>query len=38
MHPDGSRIAFSSGRYEAEIWVMENFLPINKKEGRGGNK
>lgn len=32
IHPDGSRIAFSSGRYEAEIWVMENFLPEEKTE------
>jgi Tol biopolymer transport system component len=36
-HPDGSRIAFSS--YGAswknpEIWVMENFLPEEKTEGK----
>jgi len=27
IHPDGQRIAFSSGEPSAEIWVMENFLP-----------
>ena len=27
IHPDGQRIAFSSGKAGAEIWVMENFLP-----------
>jgi len=27
IHPDGKRIAFTSGKTGAEIWVMENFLP-----------
>jgi Tol biopolymer transport system component len=27
IHPDGQRIAFTSGKPGAEIWVMENFLP-----------
>jgi Tol biopolymer transport system component len=27
IHPDGQRIAFSSGKPGAEVWVMENFLP-----------
>lgn len=28
VHPDGRRIAFIAGQvYEAEVWVMENFLP-----------
>ena len=27
VHPDGDRIAFTSGVYDEEIWVMENFLP-----------
>jgi Tol biopolymer transport system component len=26
-HPDGRRIAFTSGHRAAEVWVMENFLP-----------
>ncbi|MEA3420711.1 MAG: hypothetical protein U9Q97_03410, partial [Acidobacteriota bacterium] len=30
IHPDGQRIAFSSGKPGAEIWVMENFLPEQK--------
>ncbi len=27
VHPDGRRIAYSSGTDGAELWVMENFLP-----------
>jgi len=27
VHPDGRRIAFDSGTFGAEVWVMENFLP-----------
>ena len=27
IHPDGKRIAFNSGRFQAEVWVMKNFLP-----------
>jgi Tol biopolymer transport system component len=27
LHPDGRRLAFDVGRDEAEVWVMENFLP-----------
>jgi len=38
IHPDGKRIAFTSGTPSAEVWVMENFLPKNKKEVRGGQK
>ena len=30
FHPDGRRIAFRSGRFSAEVWVMENFLPTLK--------
>ncbi len=26
VHPDGERVAFTSGVYDEEIWVMENFL------------
>ncbi len=26
-HPDGQRIAFTSGHRSAEVWVIENFLP-----------
>jgi hypothetical protein len=38
-HPDGRQIAFASyGLTDKgpEIWVMENFLPKDKKEGKGG--
>jgi Tol biopolymer transport system component len=27
IHPDGRRIAYTSGKGGAELWVMENFLP-----------
>jgi len=27
IHPDGQRIAFHSGGYVSEMWMMENFLP-----------
>ena len=27
LHPDGQRLAFHSGGYASEMWVMENFLP-----------
>ncbi|NOR15488.1 MAG: hypothetical protein GQ544_07275 [Candidatus Aminicenantes bacterium] len=39
-HPDGRRIAFTSlglDKKAPEIWVMENFLPVEKK-GKGGQK
>ena len=28
VHPDGRRIAYTSGVGSAELWVMENFLPV----------
>ena len=30
VHPDGQRISFTSGKWSAEIWAMENFLPSLK--------
>jgi Tol biopolymer transport system component len=30
VHPDGRRIAFTSGQLKHEIWVIENFLPLLK--------
>ena len=33
VHPDGQRVAFSSegANYgQAQVWVMENFLPVDK--------
>jgi Tol biopolymer transport system component len=40
-HPDGQQIAFTSlgqERKAPEIWVMENFLPDEKQENKGGQK
>ncbi len=31
IHPDGKQIAFSTYEEDLEIWVMENFLPEDKK-------
>ena len=30
IHPDGHRIAFQAGEFSAELWVMENFLPVER--------
>jgi Tol biopolymer transport system component len=30
FHPDGRKLAFNSWRIEADVWVMENFLPADK--------
>jgi Tol biopolymer transport system component len=41
IHPDGKRVAFSSygsSKEKPEIWVMENFLPKDKREGKGGQR
>jgi len=41
VHPDGERITFASRSghtMRPEIWVMENFLPKDKKEGKGGQR
>lgn len=32
LHPDGRRIAFTSGKTSKEVWVMENFLPKGVRE------
>jgi hypothetical protein len=40
VHPNGERITFASRSGHtmlSEIWVMENFLPEEKK-GKGGQK
>jgi len=34
IHPDGQRIAFHSGGYVSEMWVMENFLPTTVAAAR----
>jgi len=41
VHPDGERITFHSLSGQAmppEIWVMKNFLPKDKKEGKGAQR
>ena len=40
FHPDGKRVVFSGytiGKSD-ELWVMENFLPGEQAEGKGGKK
>jgi hypothetical protein len=34
VHPDGHRIAYTSGSTGSELWVLENFLP----EGDAANR
>jgi Tol biopolymer transport system component len=31
LHPDGRRLAYSVRQPSAEIWIMENFLPVEKR-------
>ena len=31
IHPDGQHIAFTAGTRGSEVWVMENFLPEERK-------
>jgi Tol biopolymer transport system component len=31
LHPDGRQIAYYTGRGRRDLWVMENFLPTEKK-------
>jgi Tol biopolymer transport system component len=31
IHPDGKRLVFNSWELNPEVWVMENFLPVEKK-------
>jgi TolB protein len=39
IHPDGRQLAFRAVSESAnEIWVMENFLPDEKTEGKGGQQ
>lgn len=36
LHPDGTRLAFTSSQPASEIWVMENFQPAPAGQKRGG--
>lgn len=38
VHPDGRRIAFTSGGDRAEVWVMENFLTGAKSAPRAASR
>jgi Tol biopolymer transport system component len=35
VHPDGRRIAFVSGRPEAELWVLESLEPVQPRPATG---
>lgn len=35
IHPDGQRLAFFSGGNVSEMWVMENFLPVDVASAAG---
>jgi hypothetical protein len=30
LHPDGRQLAYDSGKWTGEVWVLENFLPALK--------
>jgi Tol biopolymer transport system component len=34
--PDGNRLAFSAGQARREVWVMDNFIPNQKRVGKTG--
>ncbi len=38
VHPDGQHIAFRAGQRIKEIYAMDNFLPLDKKQSKGGNR
>jgi len=38
IHPDGQQIAFRAGQRIKEIYAMDNFLPLDKKQSKGGYK
>jgi len=38
VHPDGQQIAFRAGQRIKEIYAMDNFLPLDKKQNKGGHK
>ena len=36
--PDGQQIAFRAGQRIKEIYAMDNFLPVDKQQSKGGQK
>lgn len=38
VHPDGQHIAFRAGQRIKEIYAMDNFLPLDQKQSKGGNR
>jgi len=38
VHPDGQHIAFRAGQRIKEIYAMDNFLPVDKLQSKGGNR
>jgi len=38
VHPDGKQIIFERNEYKIDVWTMENFLPDEKKERKGGQR
>lgn len=35
IHSDGHQAAFTAGKRNFEVWVMENFLPASPRAGLG---
>ena len=38
IHPDGQHIAFRAGQRIKEIYAMDNFLPVENRKSKGGQK
>jgi len=38
VRPDGQQIAFRAGQRIKEIYAMDNFLPVDKQQSKGGQK
>ena len=38
VHPDGQHIAFRAGGRIKEIYAMDNFLPLENRKSKGGQK
>jgi len=38
VRPDGQHIAFKAGQRIKEIYAMDNFLPVDKQQSKGGNR
>jgi Tol biopolymer transport system component len=38
IHPEGKQIIFERNEYKVDVWSMENYLPVEKPESKGGQR